>query len=168
MLYDLPPELILYICTSSNISFADLYALRRCNRRLDDVIATSEEAVLHSICKQNGLVATSSGSSTAVSSVVPTSQEQRDSAAELQQACGAQQSLFGVYDRVQTWREFARLRHTVDKNWQEGRCVARWVQCPDAAGLTGVFRFKLDTETRTILYTSPDGEITCVPQSTRT
>ena len=107
MLTELPPELLLIICTSG-LDFAAISALRRCCKDFNGAITVSEDAIFCSICKQQGLVETSSGSSSAVEHVVSIAEQKYHLAEELKSACKAQQSLTGVYDSIESWKDFGR------------------------------------------------------------
>lgn len=108
-LLDLPPELLLYICT--HLTFASLAHLRRASKSLNSLITSSSELLYRRICFSSGFTReASAGSSTAAGGKgagnlgLKALSEQFD-AQELERAVRAQRSMSGAYEGVKTWEE---------------------------------------------------------------
>lgn len=108
-LLDLPPELLLHICSFT--SFSSLAKLQRVSRSLHQLITSASEGLHRRLCFTTGFTdEAGAGASTAVNKH-GTSGLGLDRLAtsfdveELQRVARAQRSMSGLFADVQTWKE---------------------------------------------------------------
>lgn len=108
-LLDLPPELLLHICSFT--SFSTLAKLQRVSRSLHQLITSASEGLHRRLCFTAGFTDEAGAGASTAAGKHGTSGLGLDRLAtsfdveELQRAVRAQRSMSGLFDHVQTWKE---------------------------------------------------------------